>query len=398
MTLSFVTPGPMNINAMLIHGLSAKIKPENIGRFGTGFKHAVAGILRLGGTIEVFTDQQNYEFKTEPIEHRGKKFNQVILLNKTDQSQTPCGFTTSLGLHWEPWQLYRELYSNTLDEDGEVFSSKIIPSVGKSSIIVTGLDDIHESRSMWFIKDDEKPLFENSELAIYPPHPRGGMFNQGIYILNDHEIPFRFRYNLKGSVSLSEDRTALYERDLFTKAHKILLDSCEDPNILTEIFTFDRHRFENYGFLAIPEKPSPTLIRVYERLKNQDSSSLDPSRFSRLKKAVEGERPPVQLELSEIQKIQLDKALKFLAKAGHQIDYEIEVYMSLGRRVLGQAKDGKILLSNAAFEGGTKVVAGTLLEESIHLDFGYDDESRDMQNHLLDRIISLIEKLNGEPI
>jgi hypothetical protein len=47
---------------------------------------------------------------------------------------------------------------------------------------------------------------------------------------------------------------------------------------------------------------------------------------------------------------------------------------------------------------GTKTVAGTLIEEFIHLKHGLGDECRDMQNFLLDRLVSLGEQMHGEPL
>jgi hypothetical protein len=47
---------------------------------------------------------------------------------------------------------------------------------------------------------------------------------------------------------------------------------------------------------------------------------------------------------------------------------------------------------------GTKTVAGTLIEEFIHLKHGLADESRDLQNFLLDRLVSLGEEMQGAPL
>jgi hypothetical protein len=62
------------------------------------------------------------------------------------------------------------------------------------------------------------------------------------------------------------------------------------------------------------------------------------------------------------------------------------------------AKHDEIFVSRRAFMQGTKRVAGTLVEEFIHLRYGHGDETRDMQEFLLDRLVSLGEQIRGEPL
>ena len=71
---------------------------------------------------------------------------------------------------------------------------------------------------------------------------------------------------------------------------------------------------------------------------------------------------------------------------------------SLGTDVLGLALDETIYLSHRAFTIGTKSVAGTIIEEFIHLKHGYHDCTRNMQNYLLDRMVSLGELATGGPL
>ena len=69
---------------------------------------------------------------------------------------------------------------------------------------------------------------------------------------------------------------------------------------------------------------------------------------------------------------------------------------SLGNEVLGQAKNGNIYISERTFHMGTKMLAGTLFEEFLHLEHHLYDESREMQNYLIDVIMSLGEIANGD--
>lgn len=109
--ITFTTPTAMPIEAATTMGVSVK-EDGAIGKFGTGMKYAIAGVLRLGGSIHVDVDGVEYDFTAVSSDIRGRAF-QIVHCNGT-----PCGFTTELGKHWEPWQLFRELASNALDEGG----------------------------------------------------------------------------------------------------------------------------------------------------------------------------------------------------------------------------------------------------------------------------------------
>lgn len=111
--ITFLTPSALPIEAATTMGVSVKEGEGAIGKFGTGLKYAIAGILRLGGSVVAWIEGQRHEFTAKNATIRGKEF-RIVHCN-----DVPCGFTTELGKHWEPWQLFRELASNTLDEGGE---------------------------------------------------------------------------------------------------------------------------------------------------------------------------------------------------------------------------------------------------------------------------------------
>jgi hypothetical protein len=55
------------------------------------------------------------------------------------------------------------------------------------------------------------------------------------------------------------------------------------------------------------------------------------------------------------------------------------------------------LLSISSFGVSVKV-ASTLIEEFLHLRHGWKDMSRELQTFLFDKLVSLGEELNGEPL
>ena len=112
--LYFMNDAHFDPDAMMTFGVSAKSNADAIGYFGTGFKYAVAIILRLGGQITVESGGEIYTFATTTKTIRNKDFD-IVTLNGAN-----AGFTTHLGVNWEPWQAFRELWANCMDEQGTV--------------------------------------------------------------------------------------------------------------------------------------------------------------------------------------------------------------------------------------------------------------------------------------
>src|SRR3546814_10982023 len=70
---------------------------------------------------------------------------------------------------------------------------------------------------------------------------------------------------------------------------------------------------------------------------------------------------------------------------------------SMGPGILGMAKGQKIYIARENFNLGTKQLACTLIEEFIHLRHKVPDCSRAMQQNMLNRLVTVGERLTGEP-
>jgi len=112
----FMNNGNFDIRAMMTMGVSAKLSDSAIGFFGTGFKYAVAVILRGGGSVKVSTIDGVYEFTKKEEIIRDQKFDLVMI------NGSSAGFTTHMGINWEPWMAFRELFCNAKDEGGVICS------------------------------------------------------------------------------------------------------------------------------------------------------------------------------------------------------------------------------------------------------------------------------------
>src|SRR5690606_673401 len=108
---------PFDIEALTTLGVSVKSE-GSIGYFGTGFKFALATLLRTGHLVTIHTPNESYRFTALTRNIRGQDF-QLIQMNGVS-----LGFTTEFGKNWEMWMAFRELHSNTLDEGGWTSESR----------------------------------------------------------------------------------------------------------------------------------------------------------------------------------------------------------------------------------------------------------------------------------
>jgi hypothetical protein len=247
----FSNPGVIDLTGLKTFGLTSKAgASDKIGRFGTGLKYAVAVILRKDGVISIQRGNHKHTLRTLPEEFRGTKTQRVVL------DDEPLAFTTDLGRDWQPWMAFRELYSNALDEGGNV--SDIAPDADRDGTVISvdlpAFTAIHDTMEEHFIGPDEKPHWESDDIRVF----RGAtdfVFYRGIAVLKLKKRA-AFRYDLKGHVSLSEDRTAQYA---FIIHHRIAeaMVKCDVPQILGEVVS-TRNEFEASLDFSEEDVPPPT--------------------------------------------------------------------------------------------------------------------------------------------
>lgn len=250
----FKNPGLIDLRGLKTFGLSSKGQ-DQIGRFGTGLKYATAVIVRNGGAVSIWADGRWNEITTRTDSFRGTDI-QHVTMNGQD-----LPFTTDLGRDWEIWMAFRELYANALDEGGDVGRSdeRPVPSDDETIIAVTldAFEAIFFSMEEHFIGGDEDPIWSSDSMDVY----RGRspfVFYRGIAV-QKLKTPAAYRYNLKGYVDLTEDRTAKYSWQVQNRIASALL-KCDDPSI-TDAACDQRNEFEaKIDFTDVSEAPSEVFL------------------------------------------------------------------------------------------------------------------------------------------
>lgn len=386
-TITFQNDGLIDLRAVRTFGMSAKEGKNPIGFFGTGLKYAIAISLRLGCKVVLYRGLERYEFKTTEARVRNSEFS-IVTMNGEE-----LGFTTDLGKTWEPWQAFRELYCNAIDEGGAVHSGEVEPTPETTTIVISGhpLFTAYCERDSIVLRGQPKWRTETAEVF---ERPTSFAYYRGIKV---GKLPHDslFTYNVLSPLELTEDRTIKYDYQFRTAVRDAILRF--GPSDLAERFLrAPTGSFEASMDMDTYIEPSEAFMATLERLTFRHCTNQSALRvYKRFKKC---ELLPDPTPLNRVEEKQLQRAIAFCEWMGYPVrDYEIVVTTDLGDRVWGRAYEGRIYLNRRAFMSGTKIVAGTLLEEYLHLKHGFLDESRDLQNFLLDALMSMGELARGEP-
>lgn len=396
MHVIFSNPGLAEIDALLTLGVSAKEGDNAFGRFGTGFKYAVATLLRHGQEVELQVGHKVYTFGTVPASIRGKQFD-IITLNGQRLS-----ITTQFGRDWELWMAYRELYCNAMDEHGKVWASSVRPRPNPTPqnpidettrVIVKGSNfhDVHTSRDQFILQS--APVHKDAYVCVHPG-PSNFVFYQGLRVHTLHK-PTLFTYNLGGRLDLTEDRTAKFSFQVMDQIDAAMRDCC-DAGLLEKFFTAPEDFYEHEVALA------PSVIEDREAIRNvlialEEKSPRRLSRGARSslkewrEKAEQDSKLYRPIPLTKSEQAALNRALDILECAGHNVrDYTIVTTDAMPNNQHGCVSDGVVYIDKQVFSIGDREVINTVLEEHIHLTTGHKDCTRAFQTHALRLYVDLL--------
>lgn len=299
----FMNNGSFDVRAMLIFGVSAKGKDDAIGYFGTGFKYAVAIILRLGGSISIRTGEQNYQFTARRENIRGKEFD-LVLMNGSE-----AGFTTHLGANWEPWMAFRELYCNCKDEGGTTDTK-----LGDFETIVTvdcaAIRRAFDDRSEFFISGE--PDLIGGEVEIFS-RPSKYVFFRGIAV-KAMAKPGMWTYNILSNVELTEDRTAKHDHQLLFPVQRTV-QRIRDSAMCRKLLTAHPESFEGNFRFDSDWGASDEFIETVRQLM---ASGVGVSESARLlvRRLDEKAGNWPETYLSKVQLEMLNRSIQFLKRIG----------------------------------------------------------------------------------
>ena len=391
--LYFHNPGELDIRGATIAGLSAKEGDSPIGMFGTGLKYAIACVLRWKGRITIYSGETEYRFEAEPLTFRGADFEQVVL--HFPSGPLPLGFTTAYGKQWKPWQVFRELYANALDEGGQVGIAP--PGLRSGTTVIEvdcpQLDAIYPARDEIILPALDY-CYRTADILL-ANRLASSIYYRGVRVADKNCL---LTYNIQRDCKLTEDRTLAdsWEAMRVIRESVMLL---EDEELILRVVSTKGTYEANLDYPDWVDC-SEQFLAVAERLFRQD-----PVKWAKFRDLLAAKRPavltPPLIELTPFRQKMLDRASALCERMGlHPADHQIRV-ADLGNSTLGKYEraTGHIYLSPICFDRGTKQVLSALYEELIHAETGKADCNYDMQTFLFDKIISLYEEfVFQEPI
>ncbi len=215
----FTNPGELDLRLLAVMGVNVKPQASGhpIGQFGTGFKYALAVLLRSGVQIAIQSGLQQVRVITSRTELRGQEFETVELAERIGEGEdeeiehfVPLGFTTQLGRNWQPWMAFRELWSNAQDEGGgnpELVDQFPPAEAGITRIVLGGDVALAEFTKIgdWLVTSSPVVVIPG-ELEIHPAAGNSAVFYRGIRVYS-HEGKATYSYNILSDQTLTEDRT-----------------------------------------------------------------------------------------------------------------------------------------------------------------------------------------------
>lgn len=401
-TVCFTNPGEIDAESITSFGVSVKEGDSPIGFFGTGLKYAIAVLLRLDHKVTILSGSRCFEFGLHKKTVRGVEFDFVTM---TEDGGDPItlGFTTELGKQWKPWMAYREIACNCKDEGGEVIASKrpLAASAGTTTVIVTGqlFAEAHSKRGEYLLETPALLVSDNVEVRDSQGF---SFFYRGVKV-HDLSRMGLYTYNSIGRLELTEDRTLKEQYQAEYAARRAILRSTNKEFIRRCVTAAEETLEGGMDYHGWSIKPSAEFLETVGEAVSQRRFNVNATAVKVWRECTKQPFTPNEINLTRVQMVSLERSITFLDGIGIRVRgaYPIKFTDSLGDGVLGLAdQDAQtIWIAERVFEiGGTKQLAATLMEEYIHLRHGWADMTRDLQNFLFEKVISLGEELNGEPI
>lgn len=401
----FKNKGELDMRAATIIGVNAKESDDPIGYFGQGLKDAIGVLLRNRQRLIIHSGLTVYEFFQTPEVVRGKEFGLVMMKNMNSGEEQRLGFTTDIAKDWKMWMAYREIHCNSKDESGD--GGKRItkmpkPVAGETHVIVAGdaFEAEHEKRHTFIL--EASPWLEQEEVEIHRRMSHS-FFYKGIKVA-DLSPPSLFTYNVFGRLTLTTDRTCASHYNMENRIAKAIILS-ENREFLEKLIKVKNAKcFETSIDLVYSTSlpPSETFMKVVGEAVLSKTFHVPENLYRFWRKHAEeaGDvEGPRSIILTEIEEKQVAKAIAFCHRLRYFVEREDMSFTDgLGSGVMGAVLEGKIYIDREAFSYGTKTLAATMIEEFLHKYLGLDDCSRAMQEHLFQKIVSIQEEIDGEPL
>lgn len=274
-TVVFKTPTLLDIRAITTFGLHAKPNtPNPIGYFGTGLKMAIAVLVRNNIPIRLWIGNREYEFYTYNGKFRDVDTQFIRMRERTGIKKwfhTDLGFTTQTAKDWEVWMAYRELESNTRDEEGMTYimsSGEEAPyPSGYTTTIAVGPSDkfveAAEGKEGVFLPNGLRGDVADQPDFQVIDKPSSYLYYRGMRVMK-LEQPSLMTYNILKKQELTEDRTL---KDQWWMPYQLVrwLGANQDLKLVNRFMDATDKNWEYSLPLDSVDAPSEVFISTMEK-------------------------------------------------------------------------------------------------------------------------------------
>ncbi|MAX51484.1 MAG: hypothetical protein CMH22_05850 [Methylophaga sp.] len=414
--LKIKSKGCIQVEAFTLLGASTKKGDSSkIGFFGSGAKYSLAALMKNNIPFKVFSGEDEIKFTTKDSNFRNQSF-KVIQVNGVDTS-----LTTSMGGNdWDDSFSYiREIYSNALDEDEDAVlevTEKTTGELGYTSYFIEYNSDVekfYKNIFNYFCAKRPDVIFSNNHGSVYPNSDREErLFRKGILCHHNAKNKSAYTYN-SPEFKINESRVL---SDTWDAKYSIgqLWKRCNDPEVIKELLytiqggntglyehtiIWGSHtRFSASWGEAVKELSFAGLEQVDLFDKDELEGRLQlpfeflkqlRSQFSNMDiLGVVSNQGEVYKEVENPSKMLQDKVIDAMGRLlNTDYNYRLESpkikYVKFAKdTTLGMAEDNQILLSVKLDVYSVDEIAKIIIEENEHNKSGFDDKTREFQNHL----------------
>lgn len=378
MTVYFANSGLIDLDVIRVMGVSVKTNDSPIGYFGTGLKFAIATLLRTDHVVVLHRGGEIYRFKAQEAQIRGKTVKRVFM------NDEPLAFTTELGRNWEVWHAYRELHSNMLDEGGRV-SDSYLEDDTVFEVVGSAITLEYHNRDKIFLST--KPIAAVPNYLEVHPGASQTIFYRGVKA-GQLPSPGAFTYNLLCDMELTEDRNL---KSMWTVEWRLasLLPKLDHKGVHVELLS----KGDNYDKgldWTICHTPAPEFVEAARSIYSDMNCSPSARRVVEREMQSAGEFETLTLLPSPNRLV--EHAFAALEKLNCTLERdEVQFVQSLGSGIWGMYHREKdtIYIAATTIDHGLETLVATLYEEWLHKHHHLTDESRSMQNFLIQRLAAL---------
>lgn len=422
MTYLLITnQGEIENGALSLLGASTKDSDTQIGKFGSGFKYAIATLLRHGVELRIFSGLREIPITVKSEKFRDHTFDVIYI----DDQRT--SLTTATGPEWEVRDAVREIWSNALDEGGAAYrpSPDVAPEVGRTLVAVEMSAEVARMVTQWhlYFLSGKEPLARTWRGKIYAQSTTN-YFRRGIWICEDRENEPVLSYDFD-DIELPESRKV--KSSSVGYWINCLLEACDSVEVFERILECrDENKAEwralsSWGLTnstAGQRAMHEAFFRSWEYIGNEKNrekiiklsgvkkvlwcegaifSSLRGCKLPSIESAVDfsdaydvvdwpiGTLDVLSENIERLRKVGVDMTkfqMKYVVMKQHS---EIIAFADMKKRIC--------YITSRAFAAKPEMLMKALIEEWTHLEHDAIDCTVGQQHIYLDLIVNLMKKI-----